>query len=164
MERKNPGRNQIGANGGRAWNVGVVDGLLAFFLTYFRFRWVALQLSELARCPNVLAVRKQLVALPKDLHETYVRILLRIDEGDRSDVKTFLRWFAFSTRPMTLEEMAETVAVIFNDGVPFYTEDGRYPDPKEVLEKCSGLVIESKGEARSGSIGRISDIDDNRTG
>ena len=165
MGRNNSGRNQIDAKERRAGNVGVVDALLAFALTYFRFRWVALQLSELGRCANELALEQQLAALPRNLDETYERILLRIDDKDRSDVKTFLCWFAFSTRPLTLEEMAETLTVRFNSGaVPFYTVKGRYRDPKDILEKCSSLIVQSKGEATSGSISCISEIDDNRRG
>src|SRR3954468_11954146 len=109
-------------------------------LTEFRFRWVALQLSELEKCPSLRRLRKQLDALPKVLYETYDRILVRLDESYHSDVRTFLCWLAFSTRPMALEEIAETVSVDFDsEDLPVYTPDGRYLDPKDVLGKCSGL-------------------------
>ena len=117
-----------------------------------RFRWVALQLSELKKCSSARALRDQLNALPKDLYETYDRILVRMDKSYYSDVKTFLCWFAFCTRPMTLEEIADAVAIDFDSGdVPVHTPDKRYVDPKDVLEKCSGLVIESRGRPRLSS-------------
>ena len=104
------------------------------------------------KCSNRLALRKQLNALPKDLDETYDCILTRLDERYRWDVRTFLCWFAFSTRPMTLEEIAETVAIDFDSGdVPEYHGEGRYEDPKDVLEICSGLIIETDGKTQSNS-------------
>ena len=57
---------------------------------------------------------------------------------------------------MTLEEIAEAVAVDFDcEDVPVYTSDGRYLDPKDVLGKCSGLIIESEGKTQSCSTPRI---------
>ena len=50
---------------------------------------------------------------------------------------------------MTLEEIAETVAVDFDSDVPEYSPDGRYLDPKDVLGKCSGLITESEGKTQS---------------
>ena len=88
----------------------------------------------------------QLVTLPKDLNEAYERILLKIDERDLTDTKTFLRWFAFSTRPMTLKEIAETVVVDFKvASCPIYDSKRRYRNEHDILEKCSGLIIESEG-------------------
>ena len=95
-------------------------------------------------------MRKQLAALPRGLYETYDRILQRIDEDYRSDVKIFLCWIAFSTRPMTLKELAETVAVDFDsEDYPVFLPARRYQDPRDVLDKCSGLILESDGTAYS---------------
>ena len=88
----------------------------------------------------------QLVALPKDLNEAYERILLKIDQRDLTDTKIFLRWFAFSARPMTLKEIAETVVVDFEAAsCPMYDSKRRYRNEHDVLEKCSGLLTESEG-------------------
>ena len=71
-------------------------------------------------------------------------MLSRLDEDYRSDVKTFLCWFAYSTRPMTLEEVAEAVGVdIEAEDRPTYDPARRYQDPRDVLEKCSGLIVEA---------------------
>ncbi|KAF9479010.1 hypothetical protein BDN70DRAFT_879298, partial [Pholiota conissans] len=79
------------------------------------FRWVALQIAELQKCPTRFAVMKQLRSLPKGLYETYDRILSRIDEGDSTDTKIFLRLLSFSIRPMYLNEIAAAAAVQFTD-------------------------------------------------
>lgn len=87
---------------------------------------------------------KQLDSLPEGLYETYDRILLKID--DRTDTKIFLQWLSFSTRPMTLAEIAEAVVVDFNtENQPRYMPSRRYWDKRDVLEKCSGLITESEG-------------------
>ena len=119
----------------------------------FRFRWVALQLFELKRCSSLRAVKDQLATLPKDLNEAYERILLKIDERDVADTKTFLRWFAFSTRPMTLKEVAETVVVDLNsESGPVCDYERRYINDENVLERCTGLITESNGMNLSGTI------------
>ena len=88
----------------------------------------------------------QLVTLPKDLNEAYERILLKIDQQDLSNTKTFLHWFAFSTQPMTLKEIAKTVVVDFEAAsCPMYDSKRRYKNECNVLEKCSGLLTESEG-------------------
>ena len=74
-----------------------------------RFRWVALQLAELEKCSSQCEIEKQLAELPEGLDEAYNRILKNIDKKDRADTRTFLQWLAFCKRPMTIEEVAETI-------------------------------------------------------
>jgi hypothetical protein len=89
---------------------------------------------------------KQLNSLPSGLYETYDRILSKVNKADRGDTKMFLRWLCFSTRPMTLSQIAEAVVVDFDaETGPHYKPSRRYWDNRDVLEKCSGLVIESEG-------------------
>lgn len=111
-----------------------------------RFRWVALQLNELENCANARAVNRQLAALPKGLEGTYEQILCKIPLNCHGDVKRFLQWLAFSTRSMTVEEIADVVVVDFSseDG-PCYAPDLRYMDPKDVLSACSSLVTQFQG-------------------
>ncbi|KAF9480554.1 hypothetical protein BDN70DRAFT_856548, partial [Pholiota conissans] len=114
------------------------------------FRWVALQLLELKKCPSPRAVVTQLDSLPKGLFESYDRILSKIDkESDCVDTKNFLRWLCFSARPMTLKEVAETVVVDFSvEDEPRCELSQRYYDQRDVLEKCSGFVTESYGKIK----------------
>lgn len=107
---------------------------------------MALQITELEQCPTEARLNNQIRNLPKGLTETYEQMLSKIDnKDDRTDVKTFLRWLIFSIRPMTLAELADTVAVDFSKTEPQYSALRRYQDPRKVLEKCSGLITELEG-------------------
>ena len=111
-----------------------------------RFRWVALQLAELAKCSSRYEIDIQLAELPKGLDEVYHRILKNVDDKHRADTKMFLQWLAFCKRPMTIEEIAETITADFSDICPVFNQDKRYADPWDVLLRCSGFVSESKGK------------------
>ncbi|KAF7972046.1 hypothetical protein HWV62_19181 [Athelia sp. TMB] len=96
------------------------------------FRWVALQLDELSRCNSQKTLKTQLKALPKDLQSTYERLFCKSDSPE--DLRTFLHWAALSARPITLEELAEAIAVNFQSEVgPCYDADCRYMDPRDTL-------------------------------
>jgi ankyrin repeat protein len=84
-------------------------------------------------------VRKTLKSLPRTLDETYERILSIIDELYKEDVQRVLQWLCFCARPVTLEEMVEVLAVSFEDG-PRFDVDQRYPEPQDILTRCSSLV------------------------
>jgi hypothetical protein len=110
-----------------------------------RFRYVALQLAEMEKCLSRYEMDKQLAELPKGLDEIYNRILKNIDEKYRADTRMFLQWLAFCKRPMTIEEIAETIAIDFSSR-PVFNQDKRYADPWDVLVRCSSFVTESEGE------------------
>jgi hypothetical protein len=80
---------------------------------FFRFRWVALQLDELRLCLSRHEVEDQLQHLPRDLSESYNRIINRIDKRHYDNPRKLLQWLAFSARPLKLVELAEVVAVDF---------------------------------------------------
>ncbi|KZP12764.1 hypothetical protein FIBSPDRAFT_1049820 [Athelia psychrophila] len=108
------------------------------------FRWVALQLAELIQCSNLRSLKQQLHALPKDIEETYERLLLRACKRD--DLRRFLQWMAFSERPIALEELAEVVTVDFQaSDRPCYDRDLRYMDVRDVLTICSGFITQFEG-------------------
>jgi hypothetical protein len=98
-----------------------------------RFRWVALQLDELAKCHHRPAVKNRLRSLPKDLDETYDRIISKINDDDRDYAVKVLQCLTFAARPMTLEEVGEVVAINFN------AEEG-LDDALVILDICSSLV------------------------
>lgn len=102
---------------------------------------------ELEDCSSEYAVLNQLDSLPAGLDGTYDRILSKIEKrADRTDIKTFMQWLSFATRPMTLVEVAETVVVDFDaENEPHYAPSRRYRDERDVLKKCAGLITESDG-------------------
>ena len=78
--------------------------------------------------------------LPKDLDDTYARILQNIDDegyGDR--VAKILRWLAYSKRPMLLTEVAEVLTVDVNDD-PRVDAEQRLENVQDLLIICSSLV------------------------
>ena len=113
---------------------------------HMRFRWVVLLLSELDKCSSRYELDKRLAELPKGLDEIYNRILKNIDENHRADTRMFLQWLAFCKRPMTIEEIAETITVDFSEDCPVFNLDKRYADQRDVLVRCSSFVSESKGK------------------
>jgi len=106
-----------------------------------RFLWVARQLDALRQCTKPAAIKRALASLPKDLDETYDRILLRIQGDDERyrDAFAVLQWLAVAARPPTLYEVAEVIAIL--PGCATIDEDNRLFDAKELLSICSGLVI-----------------------
>src|SRR6202020_635271 len=104
-----------------------------------RFRWVVCQLEELRKCAKLSELRKALKALPKTLDETYERILVNIDEMYREDVRKVLQFLAFSACPVSLEEVVEVLAVSLEDS-PRFDPEQRYPEPRDILTRCSSLV------------------------
>ena len=116
---------------------------------FMRFRWVALQLTELEKCLSRYEIDKQLAELPEGLDETYNRILKNIDKKYYADTRMFLQWLAFCMRPMTIKEIAETITADFPSGkCPIFNQDKRYADPRDVLVRCSSFVTESEGKYR----------------
>jgi hypothetical protein len=104
-----------------------------------------LQLDDLCACSTPKDIETTLYSLPDDLDETYRRIIQKIDKRDRSYVKGFIRWLAFSLRAMRPEEIAATAAVDLTPSTGPVYDSGRQYDPDDVLKKCSSLVTESDG-------------------
>jgi ankyrin repeat protein len=106
-----------------------------------RFRWVYCQLEILRHClPG--SVRRVLAQLPETLDETYERILREIPKANREHAHQLLQCLTVAVRPLTVEELAEVLAVDFSaDGVPKLKEDLRWEDQEQaVLSACSSLV------------------------
>lgn len=83
-------------------------------------------------------MRSALRELPRNLDDTYERILRSIDSQDLEDAQSILSWLAFAERALTLEEIAEA-AVIRPTGKPVDADD-KLIDFLDVLQICRGLV------------------------
>ncbi|KAF8521042.1 hypothetical protein JB92DRAFT_2677432, partial [Gautieria morchelliformis] len=105
------------------------------------FRWVVCQLDALRKCRSPHELKKALTSLPKTLYETYDRILLDIDEGNRDYALKLLQWLAFSVDKVSLREAVEVLATI-PDGKngPLFDPDRRFDDPRDILTLCSSLI------------------------
>jgi ankyrin repeat protein len=84
-------------------------------------------------------LRKSLATLPQTLDQTYDRILTAISEEDCEYAMRILQWLTFSARPLSVEEIAEVVAIdVARD--PAFDRDEVLEDPLEALNICSSLV------------------------
>jgi hypothetical protein len=99
-----------------------------------------LQLEALAKAKSLVAVDKALADLPADLDETYNRALSNIDPRQQTQAICSLKWLAFSMRPLTLSELAET-SIIDPETSPALNEDRRYFSPMDVLDFLPSLVV-----------------------
>jgi hypothetical protein len=108
-----------------------------------RFRWSALQLSSLKRLrsttPN--AISQALQKLPKDLNETYERILSSIDEYSMSSAVKSLKWLVVSKRTLYMEELADAVSDELRDleQTPYEFRDV-VPEPFHLVEMLGDLI------------------------
>ncbi|OBT50693.1 hypothetical protein VE04_09070 [Pseudogymnoascus sp. 24MN13] len=104
------------------------------------FRWAVCQMDTLGKCRTRLALQKALKALPITLDETYERILRTISDEDSKYAIPILQWLAFSSRPLSVEELAEVVAINVEQETAF-NRDEILEDPMEVLDICTSLVL-----------------------
>lgn len=117
------------------------------------FRWAALQLESLQDKERDKDVEDSLKILPKDLEDTYARILARIELQGRSDMAAhILWWLAYSRRPIKLSEVAEIAifemqptSEIENDGdyTVSYHPKNRFPSIWSVRKILLGLITVS---------------------
>lgn len=97
-----------------------------------RIRWAACQLDTLGKCRNRFMLRESFASLPPTLDETYDRILCAIDKDDFKYAVRILRWLAFSSRPLLLQEVAEVVAIDLERNPSFHI-DKVLEHPSDVL-------------------------------
>jgi ankyrin repeat protein len=91
-------------------------------------------------------LRKSLATLPQTLDETYDRILTAISKEDCEYAMRILQWLTFSVRPLSVEEIAEVVAIdVARD--PAFDRNEVLEDPLEALNICSSLVTVITNEA-----------------
>jgi hypothetical protein len=87
-------------------------------------------------------IRSSLNNMPKTLDETYERALLTINGEMRQYAQRLFQCLAVSIRPLRVEELADILAVRFDEGAfPKFNPDWRLGDAQEaVLSVCSNLI------------------------
>jgi hypothetical protein len=80
--------------------------------------------------------------LPKTLDETYSRTLLGIDEEKREYAQRLFRCLMVSIRPLRVEELAEILAIQFDEeALPTFNTDWRPAYAEEtIMSVCSSLI------------------------
>ena len=88
------------------------------------------------------SIRKVLNDLPKTLDETYCRTLLGIDEEKREYAQRLFQCLTVSIRPLRVEELAEILAVQFDEAAPPTFDPAWRPENSQeaVMSVCSSLV------------------------
>ncbi|KAH7112282.1 hypothetical protein B0J13DRAFT_461448, partial [Dactylonectria estremocensis] len=82
--------------------------------------WAFCQLDSLARCRHEAAIETALAALPRDLDETYRRMIENIPKELKNDAIRLLQFLLHSERPLQLAEAIEVIATqIENDSPGF---------------------------------------------
>ena len=109
------------------------------------------QLEILRHClPS--SVRRFLDELPESLDETYERVLREIKKPNRDHARRILQCLVVAIRPLRVEELAEVLAVDFDDvgGIPKLKPDWRWEDQEQALfSSCSSLIaIVDTGDSR----------------
>src|SRR5229473_917311 len=117
--------------------------MLVMVLRFFnRFRWVFCQLEILRHClPS--SVRHTLDELPESLDETYERVLREIKKPNRDHARRLLQCLVVAIRPLRVDELAEVLAVDFDDaeGIPRLNPEWRWEDEEQaLLMSCSSLI------------------------
>jgi hypothetical protein len=100
----------------------------------------------LGECRNLAMLRESLATLPETLDKTYDRILCAISRKDSKYAMRMLQWLTFSARPLSVEEIAEVVAIDMARD-PAFDRNKVLVDPLEALDICSSLVTITKNEA-----------------
>jgi len=107
-----------------------------------RFRWVYCQLETLRHCLPP-SVRRTLDDLPESLDGTYERVLREIKKPNRDHALRLLQCLVVAIRPLRVEELAEVLAVDFEDaeGMPKLNARWRWEDQEQaLLSSCSSLI------------------------
>ncbi|GKU10032.1 unnamed protein product, partial [Fusarium langsethiae] len=105
------------------------------------FRWAACQLETLARCLSPAAIEIALVSLPRDLNETYYRMLENIPSEYRRGAIRLLQFLVHTNRPLTLSEAIEVIATEINQEPRGFDIKRRLFQAADILRYCPSLVI-----------------------
>lgn len=101
------------------------------------FRWVDCQLRALAQSRTPNEIRRALSSLPKDLDETYTRIMQSLDFEDRRLAQKILVWLGLARRPLRLGELATMLSE--SDDHSFDKQNEL--SPVDILHICRDMTI-----------------------
>ncbi|KAK2005308.1 Pfs, NACHT and ankyrin domain protein, partial [Colletotrichum eremochloae] len=115
------------------------------------FRWAACQVNSLAECRSPRMMRDALQHLPKDLEETYERMLANIPKRDKDNAIRLLRFLVHVHRPLMLGEAIEILATDIGTQQPGFDKESRVFGENEVLGYCPSLmsIVEVTDRIRS---------------
>jgi hypothetical protein len=101
---------------------------------------VKFQLDDLCRAETDSSIRKVLRNLPRDLVETYGRLLARIDNSEQQKyIKRMFTWIVCAKRPLEVDELREAIAFTLEDD---HFDAAKIPnDLKRLARACGNLIV-----------------------
>ncbi|KAH0556172.1 hypothetical protein GP486_005898, partial [Trichoglossum hirsutum] len=106
----------------------------------WRFLWVTFQIQEICAQGCDEAIRKVIGDLPRDLPETYERILARINRTGTAEIaQKIFRWVAVAKRPLSLEELREAIAI--QPCQPSLNTEALENDINRLVPYCGNLIV-----------------------
>ena len=106
------------------------------------FLWTALQIESLCFMRTDDTIRRALRELPKNLSETFSRILKRSRELGEPYQKRILELVTAAQRPLTAEELGEAISVVPGDTT--WDPAKALNDVSSVLPCCGSLLIKDE--------------------
>lgn len=108
------------------------------------FLWVALQIKSLCDMETDHAIRQALADLPKDLSETFSRILHKSDRIGKPHQRLILELVIAAQRPLTTGELREALSVVPGDIV--WRPERLINDIYSTLSCCGSLITVDEEE------------------
>ena len=108
------------------------------------FLWVALQIQSLCAMKTDDSIRQGLADLPKDLSETFSRILRRSEALGKPYQRRILELVTVARRPLTTEELREALSVVPGDVI--WNPARLLNDVFSTLICCGSLIIVDEEE------------------
>ncbi|KAL9124786.1 MAG: hypothetical protein Q9175_008178, partial [Cornicularia normoerica] len=104
------------------------------------FRWVDCQFEALQACPPTeYHIETMLSSLPESLDETYERMFCNVNYHLIEDARRILTLRCFASRPLTVQELIDGVAVETNSPVGL-NRKRRLQDSNEIHDICGGFI------------------------
>ncbi|KAK2060221.1 purine and uridine phosphorylase, partial [Colletotrichum caudatum] len=119
------------------------------------FRWAACQLESLEACLDREGIESALQSLPRDLSETYSRILQQIPQQRKMKAIRLLQFLFHSDRPLRLEEAVDVVAVRLGNGQRSFDVEDRLPCPADIMRFCPSLVSITRNSYFRGEVEEV---------
>jgi hypothetical protein len=111
-------------------------------LTIDRFLWVAFQLDSICSQETDESIVNTLQSLPKDLPETFDRILRRLEQSKAADPrlrKMIFEIVAAAQRPLTLGDLSDAISVV--PGETTWNVKKLVNDMHKSLDCCGSLLV-----------------------
>ncbi|TVY14572.1 Ankyrin-3 [Lachnellula arida] len=118
-----------------------ISKLELLLIYHHRFRWVACQIDFICSKPTDKMKRAALDQLPRDLPQTYDRILRGVDKNHMDLVHKTLQWIIYAAEPLPVSALLEALAVEDED-VDY--DETAMADENILLQCCSSLVKKSR--------------------